>query len=351
MYKNFFFYPVDDILNRSAMMFVNWHKINPNLKRKEDKKREPYFIKKPALFFEEWSLIHIEKKPRKLSTSSNFSVPKESLEGYEILKKAITKGDNLQPFLTKNISSVCIQDKFLYDFGLYHFHLGRFFEKDYKGNVFIERSKNVALAVVRDDEIFMVSIEDHNKNSNPKIWSDTKYIETIHSDRPDLISNFKILGLSGSVKTSDEDRLILRKKNANSSILLKDGTVYSSLMSPLMSSGNSLKAVMAIDYKIRFLNDVVDDIHSNEMFLKVFFLINESFKLYVTFINIGRDSFEVSFVALNSFGKVILFFGVISDGVNRYNFISGIRNFFLREDYLNFSIEKNGFKKNKLMVF
>ncbi|WP_336982445.1 hypothetical protein [Acinetobacter modestus] len=170
----------------------------------------------------------ITNKPRKFSTSNAFHVSSENQKGFSELKKAIEEGKNLNQHLSKLITNARFVDGLFDYYGCVHFHLGDTLIQDKKtGSEFIERTGEIALAIVNDDEVFMIETKQHG-SKYPETWTNLSVIEIIHAERPDLIAKNRVSLLQdiSPTITDDEDILALRKSGICFAVTVSDGTQY-----------------------------------------------------------------------------------------------------------------------------
>jgi hypothetical protein len=67
-------------------------------------------------------------------------------------------------------------------------------------------------------------------------WEDTRILESIHRNWPDMISAYRMKQVTGSV-LSDIERRTIRKKNGNVLVATSDGTVYGPIGGGIVASG------------------------------------------------------------------------------------------------------------------
>lgn len=163
----------------------------------------------------------ITHKSRKVTFSESFNIPKEFKKGLNNLVKGLKKGENVNPYLSKDSLNASKSDGLLDAFGVKHFHLGTKIKKG-----FIERTGPIALAFVNEYEAFFIKITQHG-HGHGLIWADPDILEIIHRDRPDLIRSSKVtfMRVSNPIKSAENIKLF-RDINVNSIIELKDGTQY-----------------------------------------------------------------------------------------------------------------------------
>lgn len=177
----------------------------------------PYFIQ--YLNYRSKSII---QKKRTVTCSTKFSVTDENQNGFEALKKALENGNDVNAYLSKLSIKADKIDGLLDSFGVKHFHLG---EKI--SGQFVNRTGEIALALVTSDEVFFIRTKMHGKD-HPNTWFEKDALEIIHAERPLLIESFKsssLLCISDKVNTT-EDIKMYRNMGVVSFITLDDGTTY-----------------------------------------------------------------------------------------------------------------------------
>ena len=137
----------------------------------------------------------IEDRPRKVSFSNSFYVPKHCEDGLELLVGKIICGNGeIFRHQTRGLFEGKRVDMLSNDFGIDHLHLGRSINE--KGMV--EGTKEVAFVYINDDEAFFIKIALHNE------WHVKDNLKKIHYERPDLIRHRISSNLCGSNFTDEE---------------------------------------------------------------------------------------------------------------------------------------------------
>jgi hypothetical protein len=78
-------------------------------------------------------------------------------------------------------------------------------------------------------------------------FEDTSVLEIIHSNWPDLISRYRVRGVTAGSWSAAEKRAF-RMKNGNVLTAVADGTVYMPISGGVMASGVSAEAVRLADF-------------------------------------------------------------------------------------------------------
>ena len=204
----------------------------------------------PTLFFHA-GLRRIEPRPRKVCESSSFECPPEHVAGWVSLKAKVEAGVDLSPHLSLLTQKPTATDSLLFDWGVYHLHLG--VATHAKNADFVERTGPVLFGHPTEDTFYAIGIYGHGS------WSDSTVIETMRAEWPGLTDALVVPGVHAkdlAHQLTDEDRANLRKANLNTFTATADGAVLHSLGGGFASNGISIKAVMARDRHLSIVDDL-----------------------------------------------------------------------------------------------
>ena len=164
---------------------------------------------------------------------NDIECPPENKEGYELLVKKMRYGEKFSAHLSRTTKQTENHDFMLYDWGIYHFHLGT--TKDNDG--YIQRTKKLLYAYIINDHIYFLGIFDHGK------WNDQEFIEIIHKYYPWSIYGWKIDGRP-EVIFDEKDRKKLRNIHVNTFVTVADGTTYTGPGYGITAAGTSSRVRM-----------------------------------------------------------------------------------------------------------
>lgn len=151
-------------------------------------------------YIEQAKRISIRK--RKIHLSKNFKCPEHNKDGLEKLKLAISDGEDLNKYLSKQIKNEAFKDNLYNHWNIRHFHLGSNVAID----GFIERSSELLYAVVDDNNVYMINVLPHNE------WYNIDLMEIIIANWPFLVLEVK--GIT-PVFREDEEIKLLRVNDVN----------------------------------------------------------------------------------------------------------------------------------------
>jgi hypothetical protein len=215
---------------------------------------------------------------RTVLKSDVFNCPPHLAEGLNVLEQKIIHGESLRPYLSRKLKNLDEQDGLLFDWGIYHLHLGTFIEAD----GFIERTGPLLYARFNDQSAYFINILTHGA------WTTQELLKIIHRNWPDSIRSYRLKDVIG-VANKFEDNQIKKLRNAqiNTMIEVDEGAVYMGPGGGLAASGDSADAVRKhLDnqrgieqFQKRMTNDVSKVL--NELFENLDFIRNENlvFKL------------------------------------------------------------------------
>lgn len=206
-----------------------------------------------------FGLLHrmISSRPRKIAISKELVCPPEVQSGFEIFKKKVEGGDDLNPHLNKGSRKLDFNDGLLNEWGIYHFHLDTVIMPD----GFIKRTGPVLFAKVTSDVFYCIAIMEHGR-SNPEVWSEQDMIEIVHNNWPDIIEQYKTDFLTMD-KTDRATRHNLRKSRVNSFVEVNDRTIYSLPGGGSMLDGTNAKVIMTHDHNAYILSQQEQRIRDN----------------------------------------------------------------------------------------
>lgn len=188
----------------------------------------------------------LSSRVRKIYESQELQVPNQYIEGYCELKRCITTGANLKPYLSRQIKKgkknyePVKPDLQLNDWGITHFHF------------LPAGTKDILFAMVTDKEVFMLKVFSHGAGTHSNPWTNTDLIEILHRNWPEMMKVYKCKGMTGDYLTENQ-RTCLRKKHANALIKVSDGTTYFPPGGGMMSSGDCIHDRIKTD---QLLNDL-----------------------------------------------------------------------------------------------
>ena len=122
----------------------------------------------------------------------------------------LKEGENVNAFLSKNITRAASLDGLLWDFGMHHFHLS----KEVEPSGFVKRSDYLLFAIVTQDKVYCVDVQRHPQQGDLG-WVRQDLLRIVHSNWPELIKAKILRGVEGTALT-DEQKQELRRKNINS---------------------------------------------------------------------------------------------------------------------------------------
>lgn len=179
----------------------------------------------------------IPQKPRKIIKSNEFRAPdSEPLKsGMEYLFNAVRNGDDLLPFMSRQVNVKKFglkQDAMFNDWNIHHFHMGTTFNKDgmIKGN------KKILFALLDDNNFYCIKITDHD-------FTNKELINIINNNWPKFINNHIINDILDVEYVPNSDELgSLRKNGINSITKLDDGKFILPPGGGITSAGGSINA-------------------------------------------------------------------------------------------------------------
>ena len=226
---------------------------------------------------------------RKILKSSVFKCPTIHSDGLKLLEQKIINGIDLRPHLSKSIYEINYNDSMLYDWGVYHLHLGTLPEINFPES--INRTNYLLYAMIDTNAVYCIQILEHGQ------WSNKILIETIYQNWPDLIHPFILKEFSDIEFEVNSLRVQnLRKAGVNGLNLVGNDFVMSGPGGGITCSGLSSEVILKSNTAIRKLIHLQNQLKENPKS----FITNEMDNL-----NLIKDS-KFYFVLKEENGQIIL---------------------------------------------
>ena len=196
----------------------------------------------------------IAPKQRQVKVSSQFTCPKQYRIGLSNLKRAIAIGDNLHPFMSRQIKKLSSHDRLFDYWWLHHFHLGDTIGQ----HGFVTRTQHILMALVDEEYVYFISVEDHGAGENP--WHKKKLLTVVHDNWPHLIAHAR-LPVDADVHSDhcDEDIKQLRKARLSIAHDIRDA-VYIDPGIGVLGDGIHIEDRRFADRVLRAVDDAQGDV-------------------------------------------------------------------------------------------
>ena len=155
-------------------------------------------------------------KTRKILRATNFTCPNELQNYLANLEHRVQMGETLRPFLSKGINDTSNNSRFLdnllSDWGIHHFHLGKYTQGD-----FSERTRDLLFAIVTENEFYEIAILPHG------CWTNQQLLEIIFTNWKHLLTPYILPGISVTNNPDEETLKILRNAHVMTLVRLSTG--------------------------------------------------------------------------------------------------------------------------------
>lgn len=214
------------------------------------------------LWYEYFNLLKksIPRKKRTVKISKEFKCPEDMSTGLAKLAEQIKRGNDLNVYLSKDAGNPSKFDGLLYDWGIYHFHLGE--EIDKKTGM-IKRTGPILFARIDEETVYFINVYKHGRGSSP--WAKQEMVKIIHNNWPQTIANFKMevdLTNEFGVKTQFPDTYYEKARREGSFVLVQvdKGIAYAPIGNGLASSRHSIEIISHCDDIYNCLKDAEEHV-------------------------------------------------------------------------------------------
>ena len=199
------------------------------------------------LWYDFFNLQKKSVRPQKRAVhySKEFACPPEVELGLKLLVQKFDNGEDVSQHLSKDAASPSEFDGLLYDWGIYHFHLGKTIDHQ-TGR--IERTGPVLFAKIDNENVYCINVYSHGKNVQQP-WAKQDLLKIIHNNWPQTIAKWKLpdgieLCPESITLPSDSQYAFLRRSGISTAIFVDKGIAYISPGGGYMSTGHSQEIVL-----------------------------------------------------------------------------------------------------------
>lgn len=198
------------------------------------------------LWYDFFNLQKKSVKPQKRTVhySKEFACPPEVESGLKLLTQKFENGDDVSLHLSKDAEAPSEFDGLLYDWGIYHFHLGEAVD-DKTGRII--RTGPILFAKVDAENVYYINIYNHGKGVQQP-WNRQEMLKIIHNNWPETIRKWKLpdgikLYPENISSPTDEQYASLRRNGISMFTFVDEGIAYFSPGGGYMSTGHSQEIV------------------------------------------------------------------------------------------------------------
>lgn len=198
------------------------------------------------LWYDFFNLQKKSVRPQKRAVhySKEFACPPEVELGLKLLIQKFKNGEDVSQHLSKDAASSSKFDGLLYDWGIYHFHLGKTIDHQ-TGR--IERTGPVLFAKIDNENVYCINVYSHGKNLQQP-WAKQDLLKIIHDNWPQTIAKWKLpdgieMYPESIAPPSDTQYASLRRNGISTAIFVDKGIAYISPGGGYMSTGHSQELV------------------------------------------------------------------------------------------------------------
>lgn len=226
------------------------------------------------------------------------TIPKENKIAYKQLKKKLETSGDVVPFLSKQAVKAKFQDLMLLQWKIHHFHLN----STNNGGRFNERSDYLLLVFFDKKKAYFIDIIHHN---DPEVFVKQEYLEIIVKQWPELMSSYKLNGVTGLARSnSNSDLKQLWKAQINTFFEI-NGNVYAPIGGGVNAAGSGVDQVRAFLSWQDKIERIEEDIDAQKQ--NIIQDINDQKKLSIIDLKLDFDYYNGRLVLLELQSELILY--------------------------------------------
>ena len=182
----------------------------------------------------------IPPKRRNVLKSDIFTCPSDLAGALAILEQKIASGEELGSHLSRKLRFLEETDSLLYDWGIFHLHLGTSLEAD----GYVTRTGPLLFGYFDEDNFYLLNVMPHGS------WTKQDMLKTIHRNWPLSLERYRIKDpnvVGMEFNFTDDEVGKLRKASLNKAIEVESGVVYIAPGGGFVSSGHSTEVIIMHD--------------------------------------------------------------------------------------------------------
>ena len=195
----------------------------------------------------------IPSKPRSVLISRELRSKENYQEKLAAFIHAVQKGDDINKFQSRKILKPDYKDMLLFDWDIYHFHLGN----RKKDGFFVERTELLLFAMVDESEIYFIDIMPHNN------WTNRQLLQIVNNNWPYLLEHCDSGFIEMECEISDEDLSELREIGVSAFVKLENGKYYCSPGGGYTMKKHSSDVFRKVNRYRRIIRTMQDSIFKN----------------------------------------------------------------------------------------
>lgn len=192
-----------------------------------------------------WRKKRVPPRARAVLFSRQFHCPEYLRDGLALLTGKLERGEDVNAHLSRRSLSPAEPDELLYDWGIYHFHLGTEPEKDGR---FIKRTGHILFARVEDRAVYCINTYPHGRGAPVPPWCRQEMLAILDENWPETLQKYKLLGCTplypGGRPPTDSEYALLRAGHITTPAAADHGVCCMPPGGGMMASGHSTELMM-----------------------------------------------------------------------------------------------------------
>lgn len=194
----------------------------------------------------------IKQKPRVIHSNPALSCPPELASGWKQLQKEVTDGEDLTPRLSRKIENADYNDRFLNEWGFYHFHLG--IEPDDNHPRLKKGGPVVLVAIVDNLDFYPVTFLRHLR------WHEQSILENAIAAYPKYFERYRLKGISNVFPFLTDDQMKQLRDTGVNVIRRIGNSFYCPPGMGMMTTGSSIIATAELDQRRKWLTQIEEKV-------------------------------------------------------------------------------------------
>lgn len=182
------------------------------------------------------------------------------MTGLNPLINILEQGQDISPYLSKQVDNISVIDGMFNEWGVLHLHLGN--RPDARDEQFIARTGPLLFLYLMEDDAYLINVYEHGD------WTDKSIFQTMQNNWPELLKPFVLNGVIRlSHEYTEEQPAALRTAGISVVHKLEDINGDSMVIAPpglgITTSRDAIQDVRTYHGQIRELRKIEESVHDN----------------------------------------------------------------------------------------
>jgi len=195
---------------------------------------------------ERWATLQLKLiriVPRKVLKSNHVmqQVDVGIQQALNTIETKLTKGEDINPYLSKGIFRAEYTDYLFSDWGIFHLHVSESLD----GKFFMARSDSLLFMMLAQDCAYFIDVRAHDEQF---VFAQKALLDIVHTEWPHVIEPFRLKGITELSHELDDPASIAKMRKAGVNVIHRIGSdFYAPMGGGITTARTSMEVTIQVD--------------------------------------------------------------------------------------------------------